>query len=346
MKRILKRIKFNFYLLQKINWLRFIKLQSKNSETVVMVWPRYPNNFFNYMSCGTFENDFALVNAVMQKGQKFKLVLGKNRLSKIKNKQLYFNLSGRFKNSFESDYSKALLDYQSKLLSQGNKLVPSHEDTHYWENKLYMHKKFEELNISHPQTIIVDTDHPAPIIPTIPFPFLFKPAHSSGSIGIVKVNNQTEYKDIIENTEYTEYMLQEWIDMRRDLRLIYVGDELLLHYWRINESDEWKPTSTGHGSSVGFETLPEQWMDFLYKEYKKLNIKTGAFDVTWRDDDLSTKPLILEVSPSYMPNPAPSGKFKNKPYKTFKNQLFGKDAYFKKYIDLVFKLKNKLIDLK
>ena len=30
--------------------------------------------------------------------------------------------------------------------------------------------------------------------------------------------------------------------MKRDLRVIIVNDEIVLHYWRINNSAEWKPT--------------------------------------------------------------------------------------------------------
>ena len=208
-----------------------------------------------------------------------------------------------------------------------------------------MHQKFKELDISHPPTIIVDNKNSAPCIPPISFPILFKPAHGSGSTGIKKINTLEEYKKTIKSTKYDEYLLQEWIDMRRDLRLIYIGNELVLHYWRINNCKDWKPTSTSKGSSVDFITLPEKWMDFIYNEYKKLKINVGAFDITWRNDDLNSKPLILEVSTSYMPNPPPVGKYLQLPYNEYKKTLFGKDAYFKQYLNLVFKLTKKELDI-
>jgi len=121
--------------------------------------------------------------------------------------------------------------------------------------------------------------------------------------------------------------------MRRDLRVICVGDEIVHYYWRINNDKDWKPTSTGKGSSVDFEFFPEQWRDFILSEFKKFNIPTGAFDVAWENDDLNTQPLILEVSPTYQVNPKVSNPKHLEAYGKFKNNPgFGKNNYVYQYI--------------
>ena len=67
-------------------------------------------------------------------------------------------------------------------------------------------------------------------------------------------------------------ILQRLLNMRRDLRVILVGNEIILHYWRINLSDEWKPTSTGFGSQVDFENFPENWRSWIIDSFNKLKI--------------------------------------------------------------------------
>jgi len=330
-------------LIGKIQWLKLFKLLNTNSDDICVVWPSFPSKLVGYMTSGTFENDFALVAAMIKKGNAFRIVCGAKNVIEIRNKTIYHNISNQYGSSFTEEYFSSYFNWASKL-SESNIMIPRLEDAKFWENKIFMHTRFVELNISHPATYVVDKEHQSPDSKKLNFPVLFKPAHSSGSIGIVKINNAAEYQEIIGNNTIEEFLIQEWIDMRSDLRLIYIGDELVLHYWRLNMGKEWKPTSTGHGSQVDFETLPKEWMDFLFKEYKKLNIKTGAFDVTWHKDDLTTMPKILEVSPSYMPNPKPVGKYLNRPYGEFKKAIWGTDAYYKKYIDLVFEFKIKLID--
>lgn len=343
LKKVFKKLLFYRYLILKINWIHFWRFYDSKASNVILVWPSAPFNIKENFLGSVFENDFALVQALIKVNKKFRIIVGIKSDIVLKNNVIFFNISKLFQFLPGKNYTSALQNFQNNLIAQGNKIVPSEYDTLFWENKIYMHKKFSELEISHPKTIVVDENNIAPDIPNLHFPILFKPAHSSGSTGIVKLNSIDEYKKVVASTTLKEYLLQEWIDMHKDLRLIFIGDELVLHYWRINNGNEWKPTSTGHGSSVDFDTLPTDWMPFIFKEYKKLNLHSGAFDITWPNDDLTKQPMILEVSPSYMPNPAPSEIFKNKSYSAFKKQIFGKDAYYKKYIDLVFDLKLKLI---
>lgn len=344
LKRIIKRILIYLYLLRKINYYNLWNLIDSNSDDVVLLFPSFPKNKYNYFFSPAIINDVALLVATIQKQKKFRLLFGHKKVLRLRNKKITHNISSLFTFYEGNDYVRSLHNFQQKLIENGNRVIPAQKDTRLWENKIYMHKLFKDLNISHPETIVVDSQSKPPENPIMKFPLLFKPAHSSGSTGILKIDNLEQYTDVINNTKYSEYMIQEWIDMRSDLRLIFIGDELDLHYWRINESPEWKPTSTGHGSSVDFVSLPKKWMNYIYEEYKKLDIYTGAFDITWRNDDLNSKPLILEVSPSYMPNPAPVGKYIDLPYGKYKSALWGKEAYYKQYIDLVFNQKLKLLE--
>ncbi len=341
--KVIRKILFLSYLISKINWIALFRLLNSDSKYVVLVCSPYPKRIRGYLSGAILENDFALLNAMIQSNTAFRLVLGADKLLEVSEKTVIFNISDLFDVYSGLNYADSFFNFSKKLIANNNTLIPELSNSVFWENKIYMHQQFDKLGLPNPVTYCVDADTKPPKASELRFPVLLKPAHSSGSTGIIKINTEAEYNSVVSETTHAEYLIQYWIDMRRDLRLIYIGDELVLHYWRINNSAEWSPTSTGHGSSVDFESLPTQWMPFLFDQYKKLNIRTGAFDVTWLNDDLDTPPLILEVSPSYMPNPAPSEKWKNKSYSTFKKAIFGKDVYYKQYIDLVFELKTKLI---
>jgi glutathione synthase/RimK-type ligase-like ATP-grasp enzyme len=208
-----------------------------------------------------------------------------------------------------------------------------------------MHKKFKQYNISEPQTELCSTMDEVLNLGW-DYPFLIKEEHSSASAGVHKINSQEDLEFHKANKTFkpNEYIIvQKLVEMRKDLRVILVGDEIVHYYWRINNQDEWKPTSTGRGSSVDFEFFPEQWRNFIISEFKKFNIPTGAFDVTWDKDDLSTKPLILEVSPTYQVNPKITNEKQLSQYGKFKSSsYFGKNSYVFQYVkqtgDIIYKI--------
>jgi len=125
------------------------------------------------------------------------------------------------------------------------------------------------------------------------------------------------------------------------LRVILVGAEVILFYWRINNAKEWRPTSASFGSDVDFVFFPEQWREHIVDTFLKLNLSTGAFDITWHNDDLATEPVYLEVSPVYEPNP--KIELKGKPYASYKKKFSPFNEYYEKYVEVVFEIKFKQI---
>ncbi|HCW05853.1 MAG TPA: hypothetical protein DGG95_00615, partial [Cytophagales bacterium] len=101
---------------------------------------------------------------------------------------------------------------------------------------------------------------------------------------------------------------------------------------------------TSHGSGVDFESFPEQWREFIIDQFKRLNLTTGAFDIAWRNDDLSTQPLILEVSPNYQPNPKVDLSKMKYTYGEYKKKLLFKNSYDNKFVDIVFDLTQEQIN--
>ena len=242
-----------------------------------------------------------------------------------------------------------------QLEAQGNTLLPSADEAELWENKAFMHRRFDELGIHSPPTVIVDADTDLDravdelserVGPKFGWPLLVKEPHSNNSQGLHKVADMAELEAW--RTQFvaggsSEFILQHILDMRRDLRVTMVGGEIVHHYWRINLSDEWMPTTTRKGSQVDFVTFPEPWRQTIVDTMGALGLRNGAFDVCWDGDDVESEPYFLEVSPAYTPNPAPSPAFADRPYADFKAQLRGPDSFTVGFVDLVFDLQRRLV---
>jgi len=348
MNRKILLVFYFFGLLLKVNWLKIIKLNTRMSDNILWVYQLAPNGFHAYFFDNTFLNDLALVQSFVRSNTNFNLRIGLN-IGKTSGKNIFYTISKDFNAFGLLNHSATLIHVVAELEKQNNTLFPSLNELKYWENKSFMHRKFEELKINCPKTWIVENLEDLELINLdLKFPCLLKECNSSGAAGIFKVDDYKGLYELINKKNQEgkyEFLVQLLINMRKDLRVIIVGEEIVLHYWRINQGFEWKPTSTGHGSKVDFISFPTQWKERFVHILKALELRTGAFDVTWENDNLDTEPIILEVSPAYMPNPPIPEKWKDIPYSQFKDKLSIKNSYRNRYINIVFTLKQKVVEL-
>ncbi len=338
MFRIIRRAFFLIYLFKKTNFKGI-----SNDDNDIIVWA--PIFSWKYFVRDRILIDFAHINFLSRNKIKFKIVLRKN-IGKYHNKKIF--IAYDFEENLFSfkDYTKQLYFIICQLEKQNNLVSPCSNEYLYWENKKYMHEMFDKMNVSQPETRIVNSFSELDIN-KLQFPFLVKEVHSCQSNGIFKIENVNHLLQLKHKLENDCFLIQELLNIRRDLRVTLVGNEIVHFYWRINNSSEWKPTATGNGSSVDFINFPTQWKEFIIAEFLKLNLVTGAFDVAWQNDDLSTKPLILEVSPTYQLNPITFDlKHLNKYGKYKKYSIIGTNNYLDAYIDQTFKVVDKIMKIR
>lgn len=260
---------------------------------------------------------------------------------------IYFASTLYEKHGFPN-YTSVLSYLSSSLQAQGNIVFPNLWEVGFWENKASMHKIFENLKIRTPESIIVGTrNNDLSILAEQSYPLLIKEEHSCSSNGLHKVNSYKEAVALFNSKEILnanqQLVVQKLINIRRDLRVILVGEEIVWHYWRINLQADWMPTSTGNGSRVDFENFPENWREWIVSSFKKLNILTGAFDIAWDNDDLSNEPYILEVSPFYQPNPMPALEKNLKEYGLWKKGFGFEDSYQAGVVDIIFNVQRHFV---
>ena len=272
------------------------------------------------------------------------------KIGRFYNKNIYFTLSNS-PNVFEfTNYTSIYKHIVSNLESQNNIIFPNSKEVLLWENKAYMHKIFKNLEINSPETEQIDIrkNNADLILSKWSLPFLIKEIHSCSSNGIYLINDKKDLINTIQEVSRTgkssTILIQKLLNMRKDLRVILVKDEIVSHYWRINISENWKPTSTSKGNIVDFENFPNQWRHWIIDKFLLLNIRTGAFDIAWENDDLNTTPIILEVSPFYQPNPIPNRKYNLVNYGTWKSSLNLNDNYQFKFVNLIHEIQKKIVE--
>ncbi len=175
---------------------------------------------------------------------------------------------------------------------------------------------------------------------SFPYPFIVKLIHSYESKGIFKISNETEFRSFMESmsNRNEEFLVQEILNMRKDIRIIFVDNKVEHFYWRINNSSDWRPTATSKGNSVDFESFPIEHKSVIEEYSRRLGLKIGAFDIAWQNDDLTSTPIVLEVSPVFSPNPKTNNRWELENYGDFKKKLrlFGYDYL---YVTEIFRLK-------
>ncbi len=70
------------------------------------------------------------------------------------------------------------------------------------------------------------------------YPFIAKEVKSSMGQGVYKIDNYTDFKNYCALTE-TLYV-QEYLPIDRDMRIIFIGDQVVSSYWRIAAKDNFK----------------------------------------------------------------------------------------------------------
>jgi glutathione synthase/RimK-type ligase-like ATP-grasp enzyme len=336
---VLKRLTRIGKILWSINWITFFRLY--HSDAQIIMW--IPNTSLKYFGTDAFLWDMATLSSLVLERKAFKIVYGKG-IGKYHNKKIFYTISHHY-NVYKFDDSTTVLVYIAQQLElQGNTVFPKSKETIFWENKAHMHEAFDHAKVNIPRTKIYKS-YEALLNSYLSYPFLVKAEHSCASEGVYKINSFKELHHLMQEEHFAaknkNIIVQELINMRKDLRVILSKDEILLHYWRINPDKEWKPTSTSYGSQVDFDYFPEQWRQHILNTFKSLNLTTGAFDITWQNDDLSTEPIYLEVSPYYQPNPKMDTHGKS--YAFYKQHFTPFHCWDVKYVDIVFEIKHKQV---
>jgi glutathione synthase/RimK-type ligase-like ATP-grasp enzyme len=237
------------------------------------------------------------------------------------------------------NHARQVQEFVTGLEAQGNRTFLSAAETLYWENKAYMHRRFDDVDVPTPATVIVDVASRDDA--DFDFePLVVKQEHAAGSSGVRFFPGAEAARDYIRSYGFRpgEHLIVQAVvpGATRDLRLTMVGDTPIRSatYWRIKsqetlEAAEWRTTATSYGSTVRHEEPPARAVQLCARIMHDFSVRTAGFDVMWAEDDLDGTPLVLELSPFFQPNP-PSPDGDSSAYKRFKRRRYRADGYFER----------------
>jgi hypothetical protein len=329
------------FLLKKVNIFKF-NFNDVNADYIIWVPEFYSLSFW---ASDNFIRLFAVISSLRRKNIDQISIFTRINIGQFIGKKIIYFPHNNF-NIFSFPKYIDVYQHIHINLELNNLVLPKYSELIFWENKAYMHNIFSELNIRTPKTYVSKVS--LEYVPPLNFPFLLKEEHSCSSNGVHKINDSINFYEKINSDNYfinnKFFICQELLNIRRDLRVIIVGDVIVHFYWRINLSKEWRPTATSFGSEVDFINFPNMWKDWIIKTFRKLGLSSGAFDIAWQNDDLTTEPYILEVSPLFQPNPKPVFDISTVDYGKWKKSLSFTNSYQIEFTKLVFDIQDKIID--
>lgn len=127
------------------------------------------------------------------------------------------------------------------------------------------------------------------ILDTFSFPFVAKEIRNSCGRGVFLIHNRKEFNEYCSKNEIL--YIQEYLPISRDMRIIYMGDEILCGYWRVGQKDSFK-NNIAVGGSIKFDKISVKAMDLVFATAKQLGINHAGFDVV----ELGDQYYILEFN--------------------------------------------------
>ncbi len=183
------------------------------------------------------------------------------------------------------------LHYAPVFSCTGKEIFPSLSSYLLLGNKIRQLQTFEAASISIPCTrLFTGPDKKEEILDHFSFPFVAKiPVGSSRGQGVYLIRNEQvleSYLDLV-SVAY----IQEYIPVDKDIRVVVIGREAVLSYWKKAAGDEFK-TNVAQGACIDFHNVPGQAVDLALLAAERCSIDHAGFDICMSDRG----PLIFEAN--------------------------------------------------
>jgi len=332
-----------YFLYKKFSFNLLFKKYKKNSKNVVWIFPQFPFGLVKYFGSAAVFQDMALIFSLLKEIDDFRFFVGP-KIGSLRKVNFFYSFTDKHNPFLFESNSRFLSSKISLLESQDCKVYPKLSDLRLWEDKEHMYKMFNKYKIPFPRTVIFKTfDEESSILDSVrnfSFPFLVKEHFGNHSKGIFHISDFSEFKDILlllKKKKVSTFAVQELINDETDYRVIIVGSKILQTYKRDKKNSKgWVTTSTSNGSVIDFSPLTKELEEKFIHFSNLLDLSNAAFDASINDNKIT----VYEVSSSYLTNPEPSKKYRNKAYIDFKKSY---RDFAKSRVDIVFFLRHQWI---
>jgi ribosomal protein S6--L-glutamate ligase len=159
------------------------------------------------------------------------------------------------------------------------KIFPSIGSFHIGHDKVEMTRAFQAVRPENtPHThILANTDTAVEqVLDAFCFPFVAKEIRNSMGQGVFLIQTRKDFLDYVENNSVL--YVQEYLDIRRDLRLVLIGKDVAAGYWRQAAPGQFH-NNVSQGGAVCFEDIPEGAVRLVESFARETGIDHAGFDV-------------------------------------------------------------------
>lgn len=159
------------------------------------------------------------------------------------------------------------------------RIFPSISSFHLGHDKVQMTRAFQAIAPAHtPLTLILPATPAAleEVLDTLAFPFVAKTVRSAMGEGVFLIENRD---DLLRYADAHEVLyVQELLPIHRDLRVVWVGNEVLTAYWREAPPGCFH-NNVARGGRVRFDDIPAAALALVAQIATQLGIDHAGFDV-------------------------------------------------------------------
>ncbi len=160
----------------------------------------------------------------------------------------------------------------------GKRIFPSVASYHLGHDKIEQTRAFLTVAPQHvPWTeILPATDASiAFVLERFDFPFVAKVVRSSMGEGVFLIESRRAFLDYA--AQNAILYVQEYLPIQRDLRVVWVGNEVVTAYWR--EQTDGFHNNVAQGGVISFDLVPSAALDLVTHVATTLGIDHAGFDV-------------------------------------------------------------------
>jgi ribosomal protein S6--L-glutamate ligase len=146
----------------------------------------------------------------------------------------------------------------------GKSTFPSYHTYKCVQDKIKQTALFELLDLPHPRTrVFYGKRQKSMILDHFPFPFIAKiPRGSAQGRGVFLIQNDSELLDYLDRV--TPAYIQEYLPIKRDIRVVVIGKRIVHAYWRIAPPDEYR-SNLAVGGRISLDNVPDAARDLAFK---------------------------------------------------------------------------------
>lgn len=180
--------------------------------------------------------------------------------------------------------------FAQQFSAMGKDIYPSLECHLLEGDKIKQTTLFKLLSLDHPRTRIFYGKQKSAITDYFSFPFVAKKARGSAlGQGVYLIRNQAELDAYL--AMHNPAYIQDYLPIKRDIRVVVLGFEPLLAYWRWSQPEDFR-TNVARGGQVDFEGVPDSAVELAVEAARSANLNEVGVDVAfWQG-----KPYLLEFN--------------------------------------------------